>query len=182
MSNIRNYIRQLAQQGDTHTCLVCQVDAVNLAERSIDCTPLSGEAPYLDVALQATTEGEMGLLLVPTVGSYVLIVPTGGSGGVVVATTDIEQLLVRIEGVSLHASREGITLNEGKLGGLVRVEDLTTRLNKIEEDINSLKKSLATWIPTSADGITLKGKVTSWASSLLVLSKRGDYENERVKQ
>lgn len=183
MSNIRNCIRQLAGTGANSACIPCQVDAVNLAERSIDCTPLSGEAPYLDVALQATTEGETGIVPVPAIGSYVLIAPTGGSGGVVVATSEIEQLLVQIAETDIHISKEGIVFNDGKLGGLVRVADLTTQLNKIEKDINGLKKCLATWTPIPSDGgAALKGKVASWASSMLTLSKRADYENERVKQ
>lgn len=184
MSNIRDCIQKLAQSGDSKACLVCKVDAVNLAQRSIDCTPVDdAQAPFLDVALQATTEGETGIVPVPAIGSYVLVAPTGGCGGVVVATSRVEQVLVQIAETDIRISKEGIVLNGGRLGGLVRVVDLTAQLNKIEKDINSLKKCLATWTPIPSDGgAALKGKVSSWAGNMLTLSKRADYENERVKQ
>ena len=60
---------------------------------------------------------------------------------------------------------------------------MTARLNGIEESINELKAALSGWVPVSQDGgAALKGAISSWASETLVLTERGDYENEKVKQ
>lgn len=45
-----------------------------------------------------------------------------------------------------------IVLNGGTLGGLVKVGELTERLNLIEKDINSLKQKLSGWTPVPNDG------------------------------
>ena len=43
-------------------------------------------------------------------------------------------------------------MNGGSLGGLVKVEDITTRLNLIEKDINKLKQAFTSWSPVPQDG------------------------------
>ena len=87
------------------------------------------------------------------------------------------------DSISVELNSDGIVMNGGELGGLVKVEDVTTRLNIIEKDINALKKALTGWTPVPQDGgSALKAGVNSWAGKSLQLSKRGDYENEKVKQ
>lgn len=76
-----------------------------------------------------------------------------------------------------------IVLNEGKFGGLVKVSELTDRLNLIEKDINSLKKSLSKWTPIANDGgSALKTVLSSYMSSSLTETEIKDIENEKVKQ
>ena len=70
----------------------------------------------------------------------------------------------------------------GKHGGIIKIEELTTKLNTIEQDINALKQALSTWVPIPSDGgAALKAAVTSWAAKPLQQSKRGDYEDPNVK-
>lgn len=76
-----------------------------------------------------------------------------------------------------------IVLNEGTLGGMVKVNELTDRLNLIEKDINSLKQSLAGWSPIPNDGgSALKAVLSSYSSSSLIETQVKDIENERVQQ
>lgn len=77
---------------------------------------------------------------------------------------------------------ESITINGGKLGGLINIEDLTSKLNDIEDDINSLKTAMAKWVPMAQDGgLALKTEITDWTTQRLVKSQRGDYEDETIK-
>lgn len=46
MSDLRNIIRQLAQPDGETVALVCTVDEVDKAARTIDCTPINEGAPY----------------------------------------------------------------------------------------------------------------------------------------
>lgn len=204
MSNIGEAIRQLAQSGVQTVSMVCTVDAVDKDARTVDCSPLDESAPLLGVNLQANQESQWGLVLFPKVGSFVVVgFVANGSAGVVLLTDEVESVEFAIKGdteitatmnadgvsvkvggdTSAVLTSDGITLNGGSFGGLVKVEDLTSRLNAIENDINSLKQVFSVWSPVAQDGgSALKANVASWAAQALTLTKRGDYENEKVKQ
>lgn len=203
MSNIKDLIRELAKGDGEAYSLVCTVDSVDKEARTVDCTPVDEGAPLLGVNLQANQGSSFGVVSFPRVGSYVVVgFVSGGSAGVVLLTDDIESVEVTTaedksravmddDGVRINVGNDtsaeltadGIVLNGGSLGGLVKVEELTGRLNTIENDINSLKSVFTGWVPAPQDGgAALKNSVASWAEQRLTPTKRGDYENEKVKQ
>lgn len=203
MNNIKETIRQLAQGGRQSVSLVCTVDAVDKTARTVDCTPLDESAPLLGVNLQANQESTFGVVAFPKVGSYVVVgFVADGAAGVVLLTDEVESVEVVIsedtarisadkDGVrvlmgddtSAELTADGVVLNGGNLGGLVKIEKLTTRLNTIENDINALKNVFSTWVPTPQDGgAALKAAAVTWAAQSLTLTKRADYENDKVKQ
>lgn len=99
------------------------------------------------------------------------------------AVMDADGLRIDVDGISAHLDKNAVTFNGGNLGGLVRVEDLTKRLNIIENDINKLKTAVAGWTPVPQDGGgALKTAVSSWAGAQLTPTKRDDYENKKVTQ
>lgn len=200
MADIRNIIRQLAQPDGETVALVCTVDAIDKAARSIDCTPINEGAPLLGVNLQANQEADFGLCLFPELGSYVVVgFVADGAAGVVLLTEKIESaeivigdssavldadgLRLDVGNISAHIDKNAVTFNGGDLGGLVRVEDLTKRLNIIENDINKLKTAMAGWTPVPQDGgAALKAAAGSWFGSQLSPTKRDDYENKKITQ
>ena len=177
-------IKALARQGANIEAQLCTVTAVDAAARTVDCEPLDESAPLLGVNLQANQGLTSGMVLIPKVGSYVIVaLMNDGVNGCVIATEDVERMELVIGEARVEVTEDGIVLNGGGLGGLVKVEALTARLNGIEESINELKAALSGWVPVSQDGgAALKGAISSWASETLVLTERGDYENEKVKQ
>lgn len=182
MSQIARLIGQLS--GTTSPVLkACIVTAVDRTSRSVDCEPLDESAPILGCSLQGDQEGEDGFLLLPKVGSYVIVgLVDGQDTGVVLLTDELDALEVKIGDKTLHFTSEGIVFNGGKHGGIIKIEELTTKLNTIEQDINALKQALSTWVPIPSDGgAALKAAVTSWATKPLQQSKRGDYEDPNVK-
>lgn len=201
--NIRDAIRELARSGEETVAKICKVDRVDDIARTVDCTPIDEGAPLLGVNLQANQGSDFGVVVIPKEGSYVVVgFVAEGSAGVVLLTDDIESVEVVIEKdtaravmdkeglrinvgeeISLELRKDLVELNGGGLGGLVKVEDLTGRLNTIEKDINALKKVFSGWKPIPQDGgAALQGAVSSWAGQTLTLTQRGDYENEKVKQ
>lgn len=203
MSGIAETIRKMAQGGRPTVSLMCTVDKVYKDTRTVDCTPLDEGAPLLGVNLQANQGSSFGVVSFPRVGSFVVVgFVADGSAGVVLLTDDVESVEVVVsdkttravldedgahiyvgEETSAELTADGVVLNGGKLGGSVKVEELTTRLNTIEKDINALKNVFSAWVVAPQDGgAALKGAASTWAGQSLTLTKREDYENEKVKQ
>lgn len=182
MSQIAKLIGQLSG-GAPPVLKICTVTSVDRDARAVDCEPLDESAPILGCSLQGDQEGEEGFLLLPKVGSYVIVgLVDGQDTGAVLLTDTLDALELKIGDKTLHFTSEGIVFNGGDLGGLIKVEELTTKLNTIEQDINSLKQAFSTWVPIPSDGgAALKASITSWAGKQLQKSKRGDYEDHNVK-
>lgn len=202
INNIREAIRRLAQGGRQTTSLICTVDAVDRLARTVDCTPIDDSAPLLGVNLQANQESRLGIVAFPRIGSFVVVgFVAEGSAGIVLLTDEVESIEMVISeqsaritadenGVCLRMGNdtcaeltaEGITLNGGGFGGTIKAEQLTARLNAIENDLNQLKSIFANWTPTAHDGgATLFYDSIIWSTSPLKLTQRKDYENEKVK-
>ena len=119
--------------------------------------------------LRASTEVDGAQIIVrPAVGSVVIV----GS-----LTGDLDHLVV----LSMDRAEE-VIINGGKLGGLIKVQEITQKLNALESEVNNLKQLLASWVPVKGDGgAVLRGLLGSWAGKRLTLSRREDYEDTKVK-
>lgn len=200
MTELRNIIRLLAQPDGDTVALVCTVDAVDDKARTVDCTPLNEGAPLLGVNLQANQGADCGLWLYPEVGSYVIVgFVADGAAGVVLATERIERAEIAIGDTSAVMDADGcriktanmsadinaddIIFNGGRLNGLVKIDDLTKRLNIIEKDINRLKGLFSAGVCTPQDGgKAFISSCSSWAGATLTETVRSDYENDKIKQ
>lgn len=200
MQNLRQIIRQLAKPDGETIALVCTVDAVDKTARTIDCSPINEGAPLLGVNLQANQGADFGLCLFPEIGSFVVVgfIADGAAGAVLLtekiesaeivigdtsAVMDADGVRIDVGDISAHLDKDSVTFNGGDLGGLVKVEDLTNRLNIIENDINKLKTAFSSWVVAPQDGgAALKAAAASWFGSQLTPTKRSDYENKKVTQ
>lgn len=172
--DIKDAIRQIcgAGRGGSGLFLVGEVKSVEGETCTVDVAGLELD----EVRLTAVNDGAEGkLLLTPKEGSMVLL--TDLSGGelrdmAVVGHTGVEKI---------EATCEELTLNGGDNGGLVNIQDLTTKLNNIEKDINKLKQAFATWVPVPQDGgASLKGGIASWAAQQLVQTQASDMEDTKI--
>ena len=159
------------------------VKEIDKAERELTLLTPEG-AEIGQIMLQSMSNRESSLVIYPKAGSACIILfEEESNSGCVIATEEVERMELVIGETRMEVTEDGIVLNGGALGGLVKVEALTARLNGIEESINELKAALSGWVPAPQDGgAALKGAISSWASETLVLTERSDYENERVKQ
>lgn len=196
----------MAQGGRQTVSLICTVDAVDKDARTVDCTPLDEGAPLLGVNLQANQESKFGVVVFPRVGSYVVVgFVADGSAGIVLMTDDIESIEVVVsdktsrvlideervridvdQETSAELTKDGVVFNGGRHGGLIKVEELTSKINELIEAFNNHTHTL----PSGTVAVTGTATAQSNAGSITVpaiTSKhgkvyRGDYENERVKQ
>jgi hypothetical protein len=123
-----------------------------------------------DVRLRAsTTDEDSELILVPAVGSAVIV------GAL---SDDFGQLALL-----LMDKVDTITIHGGKQGGLVLVPSLVKKLNALEDDINNLKQAIksAPTIPNDG-GSSFKAGLQGWAGSTLSKTKQSDIENSKIKQ
>ena len=203
--NIANIIKQLASAGQTATILVCEVKAVDKDARTVDVEPLNDDAPVLGVNLQANQEAKVGVVQFPRVGSYVAVAMlTGYAAGVVVLTEDIESVEVVISDstsrltidedgarlyVDKHTSAEfgkdGIVLNGGDLGGLVKIQEIKDNLDTLKQYCEALKNATSAGITAvgaamSANGATGAKAFDAAMSSRSIVFK--DMENDKIKQ
>ena len=126
------------------------------------CTVNFGTLDVEGVRLRASlAENESHLLIVPKVGTAVVV----GS-----LSNDLSLLVVlAVDEV------ESITINGGKLGGLINIESLTQKINELVRTFNNHTHQVSTTGSATAQTGTAAA-VTSKASEL----NKSDYEDTKV--
>ena len=126
------------------------------------CTVTFGTLDVEGVRLRASlAENESHLLIVPKVGTAVVV----GS-----LSNDLSLLVVlAVDEV------ESITINGGKLGGLINIESLTQKINELVRTFNNHTHQVSTTGSATAQTGTAAA-VTSKASEL----NKSDYEDVKV--
>ena len=92
--------------------------------------PLNEDAPLLGVNLQANQESAVGVVQIPRKDSFVMVgFVQDGAAGMVLLCDDIEEAQVVVKDpdtASVVVNEKGVCMNGGSLGGLVKVEDITS--------------------------------------------------------
>ncbi len=138
------------------------------------CEVEIGRLTVPDVRLRASELDDEGeLLLVPKIGSAVVV----GS-----LTGDLSQLVVlQVDHVEKVTVTGRITVNGGELGGIIKIQELTDKLNELVKDFNSHTHT----IPT----ITTTGGSTSQTAAQVMVPKpdsaasefsASDYEDDQI--
>lgn len=143
-----------------------EVNSVSMTDRTCEVTMIGGKsANTLTVRLMASADD--GLLMKPTIGSTI----------VVMMSEYTAPFVAKYSGV------DSITMLGGDLKGLVKVDDLVTQLNNLENDITNLKNAFTTWAVVPSDGgSALKLASASWAASPIINTQASDLENTNITQ
>ena len=113
-------IKQASSGGGRVTILQGIVKEVS----GVTCTVEIGSLTVSDVRLRASEkQEETQILITPAIGSAVILASLSG---------DMTNLVVVAVDVA-----ESITINGGKLGGLINIEALTAKLNELVQVFNS---------------------------------------------
>lgn len=140
--NIQNAIKKLALSGSEMYLSVCTVDAVDEKTRTIECTPINEGAQLLGVNLQADQSGEVGVVSFPAVGSYVVVGFLSPAVAVVVLTTEIAKIMLKIGNTEATVEDNSVVLKTQK--GSVTLTADNLKLD-IDGTTLELKKGLSTW-------------------------------------
>lgn len=142
--------------------------AVDWENKRMDAKDSDG-IEYLDIIL-----GFGYTDIKPSVGSLCLI---GIIDGMEVVTFLIDT--ENAELVEINAAT--IKYNNGKNGGLIKVKELTDKINILQKDLNDIKTAFKNWIPVSSDGgAALKISVSKWAGSSISITEQGEIENTKI--
>jgi hypothetical protein len=177
------FIKRVSPAGST---LLAKVQGVDEAEGTCVLTDDSSgtEAVYPDVRLRPVEDGSDGITQFPETGTWALAVRIEESEDwLLLAAGNIYKYRVKTGPTVLELTQEGATINGSGLGGMVKVEALTQKLNAIESDLNALKTAFKSWIVVPQDGgAALKASASSWAGQTLTATQKTDLENPKVKQ
>lgn len=140
--NIQNAIKKLALSGSEMYMSVCTVDAVDEKTRTIECTPINEGAQLLGVNLQADQSGEVGAVSFPAVGSYVVVGFLSPAVAVVLLTTEITKIMLKIGKTEATVEDNSVVLKTQK--GSVTLTSDNLKLD-IDGTTLELKKDLSIW-------------------------------------
>lgn len=186
---------------DNVRMMAATVDAVDEAKRTCTVTTVSSQGAITIENVQLMASVDDGLLYVPVIDSTVIVaystfnkpfialfsglsklVIVGGENNAGIEITD-NGILIEIADTKLNLADGKTTLNDGALGGLVKVVQLTQKLNALESAVNQLKQIFSTWVPVPQDGgAALKTAAATWAGQQLTQTQRADIENDKIVQ
>lgn len=144
--------------------IVCTVSSVDTTELTCVCSPVNGNADIVDVRLM--TIASNGFLIIPAVSSKVTVSFLDNSSGYVSQFSTISE----------------IQLNGDTYAGLVKIADLVTKLNNLENKLNSLLNVFTAWVPVANDGgAALKALTVPPVTTNLTVTVQANLENTTVK-
>lgn len=172
--NTAELIRKIANKNKT-TVVRAIVKSVDEEKGVCDCQLLGSGADIYDVKINAAINTTKGIRIIPSIDSVVYLIFEDNTN-----TEAFIALYSEVEKVLLDG--ENFQFNSGENGGLIRIEDLITKINIIENDINSLKSVFSNWITSPNDGgASLKAASASWFSQNITKTKKEDIENNKIK-
>ena len=143
--------------------------SVDWENKTMTAKGTGDDVEYLDVSL-----GFGYADIKPAPGSVCLIGVIDGQ--------EVFTFLINAENVELVETKAGqIIYNGGEHAGLVKVKELTTKINALEKDLNLLKQIFSVWSPVPQDGgASLKASVVTWAGQRLTETKQSDIEDTKI--
>ena len=151
---------------------------------SVDLDPSDPDfMPTPAIQITAALESTNGLVLYPADNSQVWVAEIDGPGKWgLVKCSDLVKMQCTIGGSKVTVTDGLVQFNDGSNAGLVKVADLKTKLNNIENKINALINIFTTWTPLSGDGgAALKTLLATWVATELTDTLQEDIENTAVK-
>lgn len=150
------------------------------------CTVKIDGLELSDVRLTPTTSPrDDTILLTPAKDSFVLVGSLSGdlNNLCVLASDTLASVTLTIGTIGVFIDKQGVVFNGGELGGLVKLDDLTKKINVLENQLNQFKNILKEWTPAPNDGgAALKASISTWAGQPIAITQRSDLENLKVKQ
>jgi hypothetical protein len=161
---LRDSLRTLTTPNGNAYSKVCTVDSVDLVNLTCYCIPINDDADITEVRLMANIDN--GFLLIPEVNSIVVVSFLSDSSAY----------------VSLVSKVSEIQLNGTNYDGLVKVQELTDKLNNLENKLNDLITACSSQVVTLAPSGTFPLDSFFTSVTPLIPTQQIEIENQKVKQ
>lgn len=164
VTDIRQAIQALSGVNDlTFEGIPCTVSNINTTEMTCTCTPINGDAEFFDVLLNA--DADKGFTLIPANNSVVIVQQTSQATAYVSMVSKVDQ----------------IYLAGDANGGLVKVQDLVSKLNALENKVNSLIIACSSQVVTLAPSGVFALAPFFTSVTPLTPTQQTELENQTVK-
>lgn len=165
-AEIRRRLQEMAGLYAPDVSVISRVADVD--QEACTCTLVDDDGQeFFEVRLRPVTGRNKSMLQVPKAGSFVLAVRIENTEEwMVVACDEIERMQLIVGNSELVITEDDILINGGKLGGLVKISELTAKLNLLVNTYNTHTHS--------GNGVT--------TTMLAAAFSKGDYENKNIKQ
>jgi len=130
VTDIRQAVQALSGMNDLqYEGVVCKVSDIDLVSFTCTCTPINGDAEFYDVLLNANAD--KGFTLIPAGNSIVIVQQTSQATAYVSMVSKVDQ----------------VYLAGDVNGGLVKVTELTAKLNQLVTQISANFTAIAATYP-----------------------------------
>jgi hypothetical protein len=144
-----------------------EVQTVSIDKRTCDILTVTNDSDVYIAGVRLQAAVGSGILIVPSIGSMVAVVAQAKQDLYVIQFSDIDQII----------------MFGGKNNGMVKVDDLVTRLNKIEDKVNEIITNFNSHTHISAaPGSPTATGLPQITSGRLTDTVRSDIENPKIKQ
>ena len=179
--NINQLLNEIVKNNDEIFSIVAKVTSIDETERTCDVEPLNGDAEIFGVRLQSDIDGTNGFVMIPTVDSNVIVTFLNNTTGFVSLCSSVEKIHVT-SNTEITIDCDDITFNGGSNDGLIKINDLVSKINAVENDINTLKSIFTAWVPVPMDGgAVLKTATATWSAQTITPTQKTDIENDKIK-
>ena len=167
MSKIRTLLLQMIRDQVPVQNRLGKVTAVDESDMSCTVELLDDDVTLYKVRINNIGSKE-GFICIPSVDSVVVVSKLQNSD--------------QMHYVSMFSQIEVIMLNGDQYGGLVKVADLVSKINAIEQDLNNIKTVFSAWVPAPGDGGTvLKTAAATWYGQQITPTTENEIVNNKVK-
>lgn len=156
-------IRKIANNEFTPYSVVCEVESVNLTDKTCYCIPVNGDADLQNVRLNADKKD--GFLLIPKQNSLVVVSFINDNAGYISMVSEVDE----------------IQLNGSTHDGLVKVTDLVTKLNNLENKVNTIISTFNTHTHVASSFGSPTTVPPTLITGTLTPTIKTDLENNKVK-
>lgn len=135
---IAQFIQTLAKTSDEVYSVVGKVAGVDESARTCEVEPLNGDAVLFDIRLQGEQGRSDGVVVIPKVGSWVVVTFTEKTDGYVALCSEAEKVLWGIGSNKLEYTKDGLHVGNA-------VSDLKTELENLIGLVDALLTTLQTF-------------------------------------
>lgn len=173
---IRERLREMAGSYAPAVSNIAQVQSVNEAECT--CVLVDDDGlEFFDVRLRPVTGKNKSFLQIPKEGSFVLAVRVEDSDDwMIVACDEVEKVQLIVGSMDVVITENDVLFNGGMLGGIIKISELTAKLNELVNTFNAHTHAVATTGTAAAQSGT-----AAPTTQVAKIFKKSDYEDETIK-